>query len=152
MHSIVIADTSCFILLDNINELELLHKLYPRIITTQIVANEFGKPLPQWVEVATPHEAHLKKVSSFPIDEGEITAIALAMNYLSAVLIIDDLKARKIAGKLGLPVKGTIGIIVEARLRKQIPSIKPLIEKINATNFRLSKKVFQAALKEAGEL
>jgi predicted nucleic acid-binding protein len=152
MHSIVIADTSCFILLDNINELILLHKLYPKIITTQVVADEFGKPLPHWVEVATPQQVHLKKISVYPIDEGEITAIALAMDYSDSVLIIDDLKARQVAEKFGLAVKGTIGIVVEAKLRKQIPSIKPLLEKINATNFRLSKNVFQAALKEAGEL
>jgi len=63
MHRVVIADTSYFILLDNIGELHLLHLLYAQIITTPAVAGEFGKTLPEWVEVDSPEKAHLKKLS-----------------------------------------------------------------------------------------
>jgi len=74
------------------------------------------------------------------------------MGHAGSVLIIDDLKARRVAEKFRLAVKGTIGVIVEAKLKKHIPSIKPLMDKINKTNFRLAKDVYQNALKEAGEL
>ncbi len=151
MHSVVIADTSCFILLDNIGELDLLRALYSQIITTPIVVDEFGKKLPEWILVAAPDKVHLKKLSVYPIDDGEMTAIALAMDYADSVLIIDDLKARRVAEKFGLLVKGTIGVIVEAKLRGHISSIKPILEKINKTNFRITSAVYQNALKEAGE-
>jgi predicted nucleic acid-binding protein len=42
MRKAIIADTSCLILLDNIGELDLLHKLYGTIITTSAVKSEFG--------------------------------------------------------------------------------------------------------------
>ena len=37
-----------------IDELEILHKLYGTIITTEEVAIEFGLPLPSWIEIKQP--------------------------------------------------------------------------------------------------
>ena len=54
MHKAIISDTSCLILLDKIGELEILNKLFGTIITTPEVANEFGQPLPFWVEIQQP--------------------------------------------------------------------------------------------------
>jgi predicted nucleic acid-binding protein len=39
-YKVVIADTSCFILLDKIKELPLLQKVFGQIITTREIANE----------------------------------------------------------------------------------------------------------------
>ena len=50
-YSAVIADASCFILLDKINELSLLQSLFKTITTSSEIAEEFGKPLPEWVEI-----------------------------------------------------------------------------------------------------
>ncbi len=51
MHKTIISDTSCFIILSKIGELELLHKLYGQIITTLDIAEEFGETLPNWVSI-----------------------------------------------------------------------------------------------------
>jgi len=51
MHKIIISDTSCFIILANIGELEIIEKLYGKITTTIEIATEFGEPLPDWVEI-----------------------------------------------------------------------------------------------------
>ncbi|WP_291083304.1 DUF3368 domain-containing protein [Flavobacterium sp. BFFFF1] len=61
-------------------------------------------------------------------------------------------KARKVAENLGLNFTGTIGILIKAKLTGLIPSIKPLLEKIVETNFRLSPELQLQALKEAKEL
>ena len=53
MHKIIISDTSCFIILSNIGELEILHKVYGSILTTEDIAIEFGEPLPNWVNVVS---------------------------------------------------------------------------------------------------
>lgn len=50
-YEVVIADTSCFILLDKIDEIELLKKVFSSITTTETIATEFRKPLPQWVNI-----------------------------------------------------------------------------------------------------
>jgi predicted nucleic acid-binding protein len=46
---------------------------------------------------------------------------------------------------------GTIGVIIKAKLKGIIPSIKPLLKKIKQTDFRLSAEIEFLALKEAGE-
>jgi predicted nucleic acid-binding protein len=46
MHKTIISDTSCLIILTNIGEIELLHKVYGQIVTTIDIATEFGETLP----------------------------------------------------------------------------------------------------------
>lgn len=53
MHKTIVSDTSCFIILSNIDELALLQKVYREIITTQDIAAEFGEVLPEWVLIET---------------------------------------------------------------------------------------------------
>lgn len=50
-YEIVIADTTCFILLDKIGELNLLKLLFGSVVTTTVIASEFGEPLPEWVRI-----------------------------------------------------------------------------------------------------
>jgi len=151
MHKAIISDTSCLILLEKIGELELLHKLYGTIITTSEVKVEFGLPLPDWFEIQEPSNKNYQAIIETSIDKGEASAIALAVEYEDCLLIIDDLKGRKYAQQLGLQIIGTIGVIVDAKLFGIIPSIKPLIEKIKLTNFRISDKVEKILLAKAGE-
>ncbi|HEX2935506.1 MAG TPA: DUF3368 domain-containing protein [Bacteroidales bacterium] len=73
------------------------------------------------------------------------------MEIPESTLIIDDYKARRIAENLHLAYTGTIGVIIKAKLLGIIPSIKPIIEKIKQTNFRISLEIELNALKEAGE-
>ncbi len=46
MQATIISDTSCLILPDKIDSLNLLQKLFTTVITTQTVADEFGENLP----------------------------------------------------------------------------------------------------------
>jgi predicted nucleic acid-binding protein len=68
------------------------------------------------------------------------------------ILILDDWKARKVAERLGISVTGTLGVIIKAKNSGLIPSIKPFLEKIRETNFRISEELEQIALKEANEI
>jgi predicted nucleic acid-binding protein len=147
----IISDTSCFIILSNIGELELLHQVYGQIITTLEIANEYGEPLPEWVEIASVTDKYRQQLLEMQIDRGESSAIALAMETPDSIVILDDYKARKIAERLGIPITGTIGIIVKAKLSGIIPSIKPLLYKIKQTNFRISDDIENLALTEAQE-
>ena len=51
MLSIVISDTGSLILFDKIGELELLAKVYDSIITIPQIATEYGKSLPEWIQI-----------------------------------------------------------------------------------------------------
>ena len=152
MHKTIISDTSCFIILTNINELDILHKVYQNILTTQEIASEYGEALPDWVEIVTVKDKYRQQLLEMQIDKGESSAIALALETPDSTVILDDYKARKIAQQLGIIYTGTIGVIIKAKLKEIIPSIKPLLEKIKQTDFRLSSEIESLALKEAKEL
>jgi predicted nucleic acid-binding protein len=151
MPKTIISDTSCFIILTNIGELELLHQVYGKVITTPDIVLEYGGTLPEWVEIASVIDKYKQRLLEMQIDKGESSAIALALEIQDSTIILDDYKARKIAEQLGLSYTGTIGVIIKAKLNGIIPSIKPLLNKIKQTNFRLSVDIELQALKEAAE-
>jgi predicted nucleic acid-binding protein len=50
-----------------------------------------------------------------------------------------------------LTIIGTIGIVVDAKLAGIISSVKPILSKIKATNFRITEQLELLILKRAGE-
>ncbi len=151
MPSTIISDTSCFIVLTKIGKLDLLKQLYGQITTTTVIAEEFGEKLPEWVEILEVKDKSSQKLLELQIDKGESSAIVLAMNINDSTLILDDDKARKVAYKLDLKFTGTLGVIIKAKLKGLIPSIKPVLKKLKQTNFRLSSKLEKMALELAKE-
>ena len=129
----------------------MLQKVYGQVITTTEVATEYKLQLPDWVEIKAVTDKNLQKVLEIQIDKGEASAIALAIETPQCTIIVDDYKARKVAERLGLNITGTIGVIIKAKLDGVIPSIKPLLNKIKSTDFRLSEEIELQALKIAGE-
>jgi predicted nucleic acid-binding protein len=152
MHKTIISDTSCFVILSNIGELDILQKVYGQIVTTKDIAAEYGEILPDWVEIAQVVDKSKQQLLEMQIGKGESSAIALALETPESRIILDDLKARKIAEKLGIAYTGTIGVIIKAKLVGIIPSIKPLLEKIKQTDFRLSADLELQALKASKEI
>lgn len=151
MQATIISDTSCLILLDKIEELDLLKNLFEQVITTQTVADEFGAPLPGWILIEDPKDSKNVRILEASLDKGEASAIALALEQKECLLIIDDLRGRKLARQLGLQITGTLGLIAEAKISGHIPSVRPLLNKIKQTNFRLSEQLEAAILRHAGE-
>lgn len=151
MPAAIISDTSCFIILEKIGELDLLQKLFGTVVTTPEIVAEFGMPLPPWVKVEEPLNKSYKTTLGTFVDEGEASAIALALEYDKSLLIIDEFKGRKLASKLGLTIVGTFGIIVDAKFEGHILLVKPIFDKIRATNFRISDELENLLLAKAGE-
>lgn len=149
-YEVVIADTSCLILLDKIGELNLLRSIFGRVIVTREIAMEFGSDLPEWVTIRRIEKLDIQ--NAFDLDTGEASAIILALELKSVLLILDDYKARKVAEKMGLNITGTLGLFLKAKQLNIISSIRPLLERIQQTNFRYSQKVFDQILTMAGEL
>jgi len=148
---IIISDTSCLIILDKIDELELLMKMGRKVFVTPIILKEFGKSLPDWISVVMPENAHYQQILKMDLDEGEASAIALSLEMKDPILMIDELKGRKVAEKLNLRYSGTFGLILRAKQIGLINSVKPILEKIKSTNFRFDEKLFEKVLEQAGE-
>ena len=73
---VIISDTSCLIILEKLNAFDLLHNLYPQVITTPEVQREFGASLPDWIAILTPKDIALVEAFKEGVDAGEATAIA----------------------------------------------------------------------------
>lgn len=149
--NIIIADASCLILLEKLDMLDILHQLFGRIIITGNVAGEFGKSIPEWIRIVDPRDKMSVLILESSVDKGEASSIALALEKPNSLLIIDDLKGRRVASRYGINITGTFGILVDAKNEGIIPEIKPVLEKIRQTNFRFSKKIENEILKQADE-
>ncbi|GHT24674.1 DUF3368 domain-containing protein [Bacteroidia bacterium] len=151
MSKTIISDTSCFIILSKIGQLEILQQLFGTVVTTPEIANEFGENFPDWVEIVAVKDKHKQQLFEIQVDKGESSAMALSLEIENSLLIIDDYKARKLAKILNIDYTGTIGILILAKHKGIISSIKPILEKIKETNFRISAELELRALIEAKE-
>jgi predicted nucleic acid-binding protein len=151
MSKTIISDTSCFIVLSKTGQLDLLYRLFGNITTTPEIAEEFGEKLPEWVEIVAAKDIQKRHLLETQVDKGEASAMALALETENSLLIIDDYKARKLAHTLNIDYTGTIGIIILAKQKGIIDSIKPILAKIKETNFRISAELELQALMQAKE-
>ena len=151
MQKVIISDTSCLILLDKIGELELLQTLFGRITITNEIADEFNKELPNWFSIQAPKNQMYQVILEASLDKGEASAIALAVEEKDCLLIMDDSQGRRYAEKLRINITGTLGILINAKLSGHIASVKPLLEKIKKTDFRITSDLESIILKKAKE-
>jgi len=128
-----------------------LREVYGQIITTIDIAIEFGDPLPDWVIIETVSDLQKQQLLEMQLDKGESSAIALALEISESIVILDDYKARRIADQLHVSYTGTLGVIVKAKLKGIIKSVRPLLAKIKQTDFRITDDLERLVLKEAGE-
>lgn len=135
---IIIADSSCLIVLENIKELSLLKKLFGEILITAEVKDEFGLELPNWIKIRTVKDQSRIDALALVLNKGEASAIALSMETAESVLIIDEKKGRRIAKELNIKIIGTLGIILKAKEKGLISSIEDILEKLENADFRIS--------------
>ena len=158
---LIIADSSPLIGLARIGQLSLLPKLarrivLPRAVFAEVTAARGDAPgaaevaAQTWIEIM---EADPAVVASLRIlvGRGEAEAIALAQRETGAVLLMDDLRARKLADRLGLRRMGTVALLGQAKREGLIPALKPALEALVANNIFISQRLMDAALREVGE-
>ena len=121
------------------------------VLVPPAVAREFGESLPGWIAVKHPKDDPLVSALSKLLGDGESEAIALAIELNADFLILDDLKARKIAKDMGIKVIGTAGVLLLAKKRGIVNEVKPLLMALVDRGFRISNDVIEVILKAAGE-
>ena len=96
---------------------------------------------PDWLHIQSPSAL----LGGLELDPGETEAISLSVELHADSLLIDDRKGRHAATKLGLTTIGTITLLEKAAALGLI-SLPESIAKLQATNFRVSHDVVNAAL------
>lgn len=137
----IIVDTSSLIALEKIELLEVLCKIYAEIILPKAVINEFGTPSINCYIVKEIKNPLVKLlISELNLGKGEAEVIALA-SETGIKTIIDDLKARQVAEKLGLKVTGTIGILIKAEKARLINNAYEKAKELRDKGFYVSDEL-----------
>ena len=113
-------DASPLVFFDVLGYADLLSELHqvfvPPAVVEEVIAlpGEPGSRIPEeeWVEQRAPRTATLRKIESEMTEgRGEKEAIALALD-LSALIVLDDKRARSYARRVGLRLTGTLGVLL----------------------------------------
>ena len=89
-------------------------------------------------------------VTDLRLDLGERTVLALAIE-LHATVLMDERHGRACAARIGLPVVGTLGLLVAARLAGLIPEVRPLTEALRAGGYFLASHLVEQTLASISE-
>ena len=160
---IVVADSGPLITLARVHRFDLLRSLYhevliPEQVYIEVVVN--GRNLSGSTEVASaPWCRVIQPVvnidsvrATYPhLGGGELSAIQGALRDKADWLLCDDLAVRRVAEALGQRVKGTLGILVEAKQRGLLPRIGTVIGELLQAGVWLNPAVAREALRLAGE-
>lgn len=103
-----------------------------------------------WVEVTRPTQTGFFPVIG-RLGKGELEVIALGIENPGAILVLDDGLARRHAQRMAAPIKGTLGILLEAKKRGWIPEVASPIHSLVELGFRIAPKTIQHVLEKAGE-
>src|SRR3990172_3553526 len=160
----VVSNTSPLINLARIGHLNLLPRIFSRLLIPEAVWQEAvidgeGQPGANeirqagWIERATVSNRQLVRSLRQELDPGEAEAIALAVEINADWLLMDERLGRQTARHFGLGYIGLIGILKAAKKRGEIAALRPLLEQLrDLAGFRISLALYEQALREMGEL
>jgi predicted nucleic acid-binding protein len=128
---LAVINASPLIFLSRGQHLDLLRHFADRILVPEPVAREIKAKGAQdltvkalegvsWLEIA-PAPTVPESILEWGLGEGESSVLALAHESPGVEAIIDDLAARKCAAGLGVPVRGTLGIVLAANKERTYP-------------------------------
>ena len=149
----VVADASVLLALGTLHRLELLRHLFQHVSIPPAVAREVSGSLPRlpdWIGVVEPRSMSVVQ-GAIGLHQGEIEALALAVELRASLIILDDLPARRHARTLGFTIVGTAGILVMAKRAGAIPSVREALDVLREGGFRLRQDVYEQVLADAGE-
>lgn len=158
---IIVADSSPLIHFAILELLDILDGIFGGIMVSNAVHEEVtvgGKPHAEDLKRFLTNRVYQVKNKMAvqllrpDIDLGEAESIVLALEKKVNNILIDDHKGRRTARASGLVPIGTIGVLLQAKKKKQIKEIKPLLVKLERNKCRIGKNLYQTALELAGEL
>lgn len=157
----VVANSTPIIALAKIGRLDLLRQLYgevaiPRAVYDEVTAKEDAAAQAvdssvEWLLVEDAPEPDAASLLRARLHAGEVETIMLARRDGAALVVIDDNAAKRTARYLGLPVTGTLGVIVAAKRAGLLDSARDAVADLREIGFYVSDVVVDMALAAAGE-
>lgn len=147
----VIVNSTPLIVLGNAGLLEILQKLYGRILVPEAVYQEVtakddaaGMILlngADWIQVEQVQNQSDARIFSSRLHAGEVEVMLLAREQKADLLIIDDNAAKSTAKYLGMKVTGSLGVLLRAKQMGIIPDINDAMDQIILNGFYVSEEL-----------
>ena len=153
----VVSNSTPIIHLNKLGCLHLLETLYKKVYITRWVFEECTCDSQQtpgiteeieiikkasFIEISDIENSILFLTLSKLVDEGEASAITLALEKQADLILLDETEGRELADVHNLNYIGTIGILLKAREMGLIAlSVSEILNNLKGTGFYLSKKL-----------
>ncbi|MBE0411514.1 MAG: DUF3368 domain-containing protein [Anaerolineales bacterium] len=161
---IAVSNSSPLINLARIDQLNLLERIFGRLIIPEAVWQEVAAEgqdyagadeirQAKWVERASVSNRQLVHSLRQELDAGEAEAIALAVEINADWLLMDERLGRQTARHFNLRYIGLIGVLQLAKQSGEIAALRPLLEQLrDVSGFRISLSLYEQVLRNMGEL
>jgi predicted nucleic acid-binding protein len=140
-----IVNASPLIFLAQIDQLPLLKQLADEVLVPFSVRDEVLVPKKQKLPIELPDWLSLREdlllppeIAGWDLGAGESQVLAHTL-ISGGEAVLDDFEARQCARALGVPVTGTLGVILRAKKSRLIPVARPLLEELLRRGLYLSK-------------
>jgi uncharacterized protein len=158
----VIVDVTPLIYLAAISRFSLLESLYRRIIIPSAVRDEVvvqgsGRwgatetAAANWIDCRAVSDPATMAAVPADLDLGEREVIALAEEHRANLVIMDESSGRHELKRRRFTLIGTMGVLMLAKGRGLITTLKPEFDGLRACGFHLSDHVYQACLASVAE-
>lgn len=159
----VVSNSSPLIALTSIGRLELLKSLFgeiaiPQAVYEEVVVQGQGEPgsrevaEAEWICTVSIKDRLAADLLQESLDIGESEAIVLGQELGARYVLLDDELARRKADLIGLPVVGTLGVLLMSKQAGLIADVGTALTDLRQTDFRVSERVYTAVMAKAGEL
>jgi predicted nucleic acid-binding protein len=158
----VVSNTSPLLYLHQIGRLDLLRRLYERVVAPAGVRDELERGAEQGIDVPRLDEIPWLEVRRFreqtllpaflDLGRGEAEAIGLALLSPGSLLVLDEALGRRIARLNKLKVTGTLGVLLRAKEQGWLSEVLPALEALQRTTMYLSDSLIVETLRKAEEI
>lgn len=156
-----VLNASPLIVLAKIKQLSLLSQLctqivVPRAVFAEVAAGREDDPARQWL--AGDGARYVRDVgaanalsASWDLGPGEAEVLTWARAHHGFEVVIDDRAARMCALTLGIPLRGTLSVLILAKREGLLDAVAPLLVELARAGFRVEPNITSEALRLAGE-
>ena len=154
----VVSNTGPLIALAQIGQFNLLQALFEQVVIPPAVRAEIQDDVSraaltaaEWLVVLPPADPLAVQLLQEELDAGESEAIILAKELSADLLLVDERAAARKARALGLTIMGTLGVLLLGKKTGRLTTLKPHLEQLRQTGFRMSTTLHAQVLLAAGE-
>ena len=156
-----VVNSSPTILLGKIQQLNLLTVLCTQLVILQAVADEINDgpiydPARLWLASSgrgfiRPDVLIPNIVATWDLGAGETQVLSWCLSNPDCEAVLDDGAARRCANTLGIPMTGTLGVLMRAKKNSQIATLTPLVEQLVQNGFRIDPQTLEYVLDWSNE-